>query len=118
MPKLDTNKPVNLQLNVDEDESLSVDEALARIAMLLGRTQYPKVMTELDESEIKLCAALFSVAERTRNTMILSFLENFLLLRVSHKRKGRQELLEIAKSSKESTENRWSKLKNIFTGAR
>lgn len=112
--------PVELNLDLDSDESLSQEEAFAKIALILAETKNPKLLTELDEYEIKLCAALFSVCEQLKlnnvggDEMLTSFLDNFLKLRVSHRRLGRKELLEIARSAQQAPEQRFSRLRNIF----
>ena len=112
--------PVELNLDMSEDETLSQEEAFAKIALILGETKNPKLLTELDDYEIKLASALFAVSENVsmhdvaEEEMIKKFLENFLKLRVSHKRQGRRELLEIAKSAREIPEQRFSRLRNIF----
>jgi flagellar motor switch protein FliG len=110
--------PVNLNLSIDDDESITQDEAFAKIAMLLGNTKQPKILSELDDREIRLIASLFAVAEKVNDTMILSFLNNFLLLRVSNKRQGRSELLDVAKSSHEGEASKISRLKSFFGGVR
>lgn len=110
--------PVNLNVNLDDEESLTQEEAFAKIAMLLGNTRSPKILTELDDREIKLAAALYAVSEKTGDTTIISFLTNFLLLRVSNKREGRKELLEVAKSSRSESEGRLGRLRNFFGGMR
>lgn len=106
------------QVDVDVDEGLSVDEALAKVAMLLANVKEPRVLSEVNEEEIKLCSALFVVANRMQDKMLADFLANFLLLRVSKKRKGRDELLQIAKSAREASTNMAGRLKNLLTGVR
>ena len=95
---------------------MTVDEALAKVSMLLAKTENPKVLSEVSENEIKYCSALFSVAEKMKDEMQLDFLKNFLLLRVSKARKGRQELLQIAQSVRELPETRMNRLKTFFSG--
>lgn len=113
-------KDDSLQLptvDVGEDfENLTVDEALAKVAMILAQTKEEKTLTELDDNEIKLCASLYAVADKTHDKMITSFLMNFLRLRVSHKRQGRKELLEVARSGQQREELRSSRLKQFFGG--
>lgn len=111
---------VEFKLDLDEDEALSAEEALAKVAIILAKTESPKLLSELDDYEIKLSAALFAASENIKmvdvmeEKMIQNFLLNFLMLRVSHKRQGRRELLEIAKSARDQPEQRFSKLRNIF----
>ena len=107
-----------VNVDIGQDESLTVDEALAKVAMLLAKTEYPKMLSEVNDSEIRLISALYAVAERTKNVMIINFLLYFLQLRVSHKRKGREEVLKIAQSSKNESDAKFSRLKSIFSGMR
>lgn len=117
MPK-EQKKPVNLNLSIDDEDSITQEEAFAKIAMLLGKTSTPKILSELDDREIRLCAALYAVAEKAKDEMILSFLNNFLLLRVSNRREGRKELLEVAKSSNDREGGKLGRLKSFFGGVR
>lgn len=102
----------------DDMENLSVDEALAKVAMMLGKTDDHKTLTELDDYELKLVAALYAVCEKTKDKMILTFLLNFLRLRVSYKRQGRKELLDVARSSTQREDMKVSRLRQFFSGVR
>jgi hypothetical protein len=102
-------------INVDEEDSLTTDEALAKISILLAESKNPKLLSELSEHEIKLCAALYVIGNKFNDSMILDFLLNFLNLRVSLKRKGRDELLQIAKSAREYGDHRMSRLRNLLS---
>jgi hypothetical protein len=82
--------------------------------MILANTKEPKLLTELDDYEVRLCAALQTVATETNNVMLSNFIRNFLQLRVSYKRKGRSELLELSKASRTEPEGRVSRLKQIL----
>lgn len=98
------------------DESISVDEALGKVAMYLSKTENPKILSEVNDTEIRLAAALYSIAERVKDDMLKNFLDNFLYLRVSNKRKGREELLKIAQSVREMPESRLARLRSFFGG--
>lgn len=98
----------------DQDENLSVDEALAKVAMFLGKTEDHITMTELDDYELKLVAQLYAVCTKTKDVMITSFLLHFLRLRVSYKRQGRKELLEVARSSTQREDMKVSRLRQFF----
>lgn len=117
MRKVEPKESPKFNFNLDipqDDEGVTMDEAFAKIAMILGETKRPKILSELDDYEIKLCAALYSVSEKTKNKLVSDFLDNFLLLRVSHHRQGRKELLEIAKAGRENSESRMNKLKQMI----
>ena len=103
-------------VNVDDDDSLQQDEALAKIAMFLANTSEPKLLSEIDDEEIRLVAALSVVSETTDDIMLKNFLSYFLRLRVSKNRQGRKELLDIAKSAHDNQESKFAKLKNIIFG--
>ena len=119
MPK-DNEKDIP-SIDLDSEEGLSIDEALAKVAMLLafaGGTKDPRVLSEISEEEIKQCASLYVVAEKMEDKMLASFLLNFLMLRVSKKRKGRDELLQIARSAKDAGQNTMGRMKALFSGMR
>ena len=116
MPK-DDEKDIP-SIDLDAEDGLSIDEALAKVAMLLAQVKDPRVLSEVSEEEIKLCASLYVVAEKMEDKMLASFLLNFLMLRVSKKRKGRDELLQIARSAREATSNAMGRMKALFSGMR
>lgn len=82
----------------------------------MAETKNPKVLSQVDDGEIRLCAALYAVAERQNDEMIKIFLSNFLQLRVSHERKGRKEIIDLAKGIKELPNSRFGRLGQIFGG--
>jgi hypothetical protein len=86
--------------------------------MLLAQVKDPRVLSDVSEKEIIHCASLFVVANKMKDTMLADFLQAFLMLRVSKQRKGREELLQIARSAKDSSEGRVSRLKTFLTGMR
>jgi len=86
--------------------------------MYLGQTSDHKTMTELDDYELKLVAQLYAVTKKTKDVMITEFLLNFLRLRVSYKRQGRKELLDVARSSSQREDQKISRLRQFFSGVR
>lgn len=104
-------------INLDEsDADLSIDEALAQISLLLARVKDVTVLTDLDDNEIKDVASLMAVADRMDDDMMKKWIHYFLKLRVSKARKGRIELLEIAKASKEAMDKKLSGLNQLLGG--
>ena len=102
-------------VDVAEDENiLTTDEAFAKIVVELANTKNPEVLSDLSDDEIKYIAALSVVAEKTKDDMLTSFINKFLLLRVSRNRKGRLELLKVAQAAREQAQSRFSKLGNIL----
>lgn len=95
---------------------ITTDEALARVSIMLAETKHSKTLSHLSHNEVLMVAQLFAVAEKTRNKMMALFLENFLLLRVSLERKGRGELLEIAKAGQQREESKFSRLRSMIPG--
>lgn len=105
-------------VDIDMDEGMSSDEALAKAVITLAKSDKIKILTELSDNEIKLCSALYVVGTKMNDEMLLQFLTEFLNLRVSKTRKGRLEILKIAQSSAERQDSRLSKFKSIFMGNR
>src|SRR3972149_3623506 len=98
------------------EEVLTTEEALAKVAMILAKTENPKLLTELSIEEIVSISVLASIAEKTENHMLKDFLNNFMYLKVSHQRKGRKELLDIAKSIREEPEKGFGRIRKLFGG--
>ncbi len=98
-----------------EDVS-SVEEAIGKISMILAKSEKIKVLTDLDDEEIKQIAALLVVADVVDDKNLENFCNNFMELRVSKKRLGRRELLDLAKSSGRQAEQRLGFVRRIFGG--
>jgi len=96
-----------------EEEVLSMEEALAKISILLTQVQRIKLLTELSDEEIRLIASILPICEQFKLDFVKSFVENFMLLRVSLKRKGRQEIVDLARQIPELSEKLRSKLGKI-----
>ena len=67
-PKKDIVIP---SVDVDADESLTSDEALAKVAMTLATTKKPELLSDINEAEIKNLAALSVVAINCPNLLCL-----------------------------------------------
>jgi hypothetical protein len=87
--------------DLSEDEHLTPEEAQARIAMILADTKNPEILSELNQEEIAVLASMQTIAEKYNLTLIQDFIQKFLLLRVSHKRQGRKEVIQISQGRKE-----------------
>lgn len=117
LPTISTNQkeiPIKISVDQNADESMTQEEAFGKIAMILGITKDPMLLTEIDDIEVKQCAALETVADATKNVMLKSVVKNFLKLRVSYKRQGRKELLELSKASRTEPEGRVSRFKQLL----
>ncbi|MEM1544340.1 MAG: hypothetical protein QXD79_08255 [Candidatus Methanomethylicia archaeon] len=93
-----------------EEEVLSMEEALAKISILLTREEKIRMLTELDDQEIRLISSLLGVADRYGLDFVKCFVNNFMLLRVSLRRKGRGEIVNLAQQIPELTEKIKTKL--------
>lgn len=118
MPKKPEEEDPNTlpSINLEEDEGMTVDEALAKVAMILAQTKNPTTQTEVDEPEIRAIACLMVVADKMNDKMLKNFCNQFMLLRVSKSRKGRGELLDIARASRDVPEQKLGRLKSLFSG--
>lgn len=101
-------------MSVDE-ESLSREEALAKVAMSLTKDDNPQLMSDLDESEVSMLSALETVGTVTELNILNVFAKNFENLRVSKDRQGRKELLDIAVEIKRTPE-KMGRFQSLFRG--
>ena len=90
------------------------EEALGKIAMKLAETEDEKILTELKDEHIAKITSLLSVAEKYNIPIYEKICETFMRLKVSKDRKGRKELLEIAKAVRDEELGKMNKLKNLF----
>ena len=116
MPKKEEDVQGLPSVNLDDDEGMTVDEALAKVAMILASTKDTHTLSEIDEPEIKNLSSLMVVAHKMSDDMLKQFCTNFLRLRVSKSRKGRTEMLDIARAAREIPEQKLSRLRSIFSG--
>jgi len=90
------------------------EEALGQIALQLAETTDNKILTDLDSRMINSLTILMSISEQfdleTYNTICTTLLR----LRVSNKRLGRKELLEIARAVREEPERKLSRLRRFL----
>jgi len=103
---------------VEESEVLSPDEAQAQIAMILAKTKQPQLLTELGDDEIKMLAILQTISSETENTVIDTFCDNFMKLRVSLNRKGRDEVISVARAQAGVEEKIKKGIRQMISGVR
>lgn len=109
MPKLTDVKKV--------DEFVpSKEEALGRIAMFLAKTEEEKILTDLDSRTVNLLTVLQGLAEYLNLGTYDKICKTYMRLRVSNKRLGRIELLEIAKAIREEPVTKLSRLRRFLGG--
>jgi hypothetical protein len=77
------------------DDVASSDEAAAKIMALLANDDKFKVISELSPSEVHSFAALQSVADTYDSKLLKSYIKNYLLMKISLRRKGRAEVIEL-----------------------
>lgn len=102
---------------VIEEETYTSEEAIAKAIMTLSKTESPDLLTELNEKEIKILSRIVTYAKLFNVEILQDLTKNFMRLRVSTTRKGRTEILSIAKSAREEQEAK-SKLKKLLTFGR
>jgi hypothetical protein len=74
------------------------DNERLQVAKELFTQDNIKLKTELSDREVFLLSRLLFMAETFRIPEMTSWCENFMKLRVSHKRKGRGEFLDAVKT--------------------
>ena len=92
------------------------EQAWAKIGMILAKTKAPLTMSDLHESEIGRLAPIVAEEMLYDSDVLKGFVRSILLLRVSKNRGGRQELKEIATSSREDQAKRLRGLRGLFAG--
>lgn len=102
------------------DEVYGKEESIARILSDLGRTAHPKLLSDVDEEEIPLLVALGILGKRIKSDLVNDSIEDFLNLRVSLNRQGRQEMITVALASRYRSGSGKSKsgLKSLLSGLR
>lgn len=82
---------------IDDSEVMSAEEARAKISMILAESKRPELMSELNPLEEKMLAVLKTISIKRNSKMLETFINYFLLYRISLLRQGRKEILEVAK---------------------
>lgn len=78
----------------------STEEAQAKAIVQLTESPDPEVLTHLTDIEIKRLSSLSAVADLYGAEVVQTWIKKFIRLRISLQRKGRQEIVEIAKRPK------------------
>jgi hypothetical protein len=112
------NIPNEQDVNVgfDDDMSLSPEEAQARIATMLARSESLETLSETTEEEVRLMSALGTIAQKFNISMLDMYLTKYLQLKVSLHRQGRKEISEIAKPSGHPEQQARQSLKSMLLG--
>lgn len=93
--------------------SQSIDESLAQAITVLTEEERRKLMSELKNREVFLITMLYAQAQEFHDDLLLSICDNFLITRTSLDRKGRKEIVEIAKANLQKAKN-MGLLKKLF----
>jgi hypothetical protein len=96
MTEAEDDNAMLAKIALDDDQNLSREEALAKVSLILARTENPKLLSDIRIEEVSLLTALHVVGDMLDFKILDTFSENFEMLRVSKDRQGRKELLEIA----------------------
>jgi len=105
--------PVIEMSNADEFQPTK-EEALGKIALQLAETKENKILTDLDSRTINQLSILVGLSEQLDIGTYLTICNTYMRLRVSNKRLGRRELLEIAKAVREEEMNKMQRFRNFF----
>ncbi len=103
---------------VKESEMLSPEEAQAKISVLLTEPKNLELMSEITPEERRRLAALKTVADHFKDDLLQKFIYNYLSLSVSLGRRGRGEVVEVAKPTTTYKETIRRGLKDILLGRR
>ena len=95
-------------------EKTTSEEAMAKAINALTKTKFPDDLTELDEMEIRLLTRILGVGYYFDVPLLKDVGRILIRLKISKKRKGREEILGIAKAAHEQEQAK-NKLKNLLT---
>lgn len=120
-PKLSAEQEVALQSleasQAMEDEMITSEEAIAKAVVTLSKTPDEQVMSEFRGIEVKLLTATKTIGDKYDVPSMKELVRNFGRFRVSLDRKGRGELVSLARSAREEV-NAKAKLKNFLSFGR
>jgi hypothetical protein len=71
------------------------DEAVAQAVDILSKEDKIKMFSEVEMREVERLSLLFTIAERYNLGWLRTYVMNELMLRVSHKRLGRREFVQM-----------------------
>jgi hypothetical protein len=124
MTKKDDIMDASAEEALKESELLSdvatSEEALGKIMALLANEDKYKLITELGDGEISHFAGLLAIADTYDIQLLKNYLKNYLLLRISKKRQGRKEIIEmgVARMREQGQQGVMNRFKSFFGGGR
>jgi hypothetical protein len=94
----------------------TTEEAMGKIIALLANEDKYKLITDVEQNEISNIAGLLAIADTYDITLLKNYLKNYLLLRISKKRLGRKEIVEmgIAKMQSSSQAGLLNRVKSVL----
>jgi len=94
----------------------TTEEAMGKIIALLANEDKYKLITDVEHNEISNIAGLLAIADTYDITLLKNYLKNYLLLRISKKRLGRKEIVEmgIAKMQSSSQAGLLNRVKSVL----
>jgi len=94
----------------------TTEEAMGKIIALLANEDKYKLITDVEQNEISNIAGLLAIADTYDITLLKNYLKNYLLLRISKKRLGRKEIVEmgIAKMQSASQAGLLNRVKSVL----
>lgn len=114
--KSDLPQDSDVHIGNEEDESLTPEEAQARIATMLAKSDNLETLSETTDEEVKLMSALSAIGKSYQLGLLNEYLNRYLSLKVSLHRQGRKEISEIARPSAGGEERAKQSLKQILLG--
>ena len=109
MPKkeLDEIEDAKAEDALNEAELLTdvstTEEAMGKIIALLANEDKYKLITDIQYDEISTIAGLLAIADTYDIPLLKNYLKNFLLLRISNRRQGRKEIVEMGVAKVQSS---------------
>ena len=88
----------NLEHAAEGEQVQDMGEAMAKIAMILAKSDNKKILTELTESEIYDFSQAYALAKYLEIPEITTVMNELMILKISKDRKGRQEIIEITQN--------------------
>lgn len=83
----------------------TTEEAMGKIIALLANEDKYKLITDIQYDEISTIAGLLAIADTYDIVLLKNYLKNFLLLRISNRRQGRKEIVEMGVAKVQSSAN-------------
>ena len=108
----------DVNIGFDDDQSLSPEEAQAKIATMLAKSENLETLSETTEEEVRLMSALATIADEFNISMLSSYIDKYLQLKVSLHRQGRKEIAEIARPNPQQEQQARTSLRSMLMGGR